>query len=294
MQLDIQYKDNEVIIMKGKDFEPAHIFQCGQCFRWYKESDDSYTGIVQNKALNVGKIDGNIIFKNTNKEDFLDIWMDYFDLKTDYDEIKKKISRKDPIMQNAVSFGEGIRILKQEPWETLISFIISSNNNIPRIKASIEKLSEEYGEYLGVYCGKKRFGFPKPEVLAALSVEKIAACGTGYRASYIKSTAAAIAKAPTALETIKSLDIENCQRRLMEYQGVGPKVAQCILFFSMGKMEAFPVDVWVKRVMEHFYFHKETPASVIQQFAWEKYGGFAGYAQQYLFYYAREQGIGKK
>ncbi|AOY75746.1 DNA-3-methyladenine glycosylase family protein [Clostridium formicaceticum] len=294
MQLDILYKDNEVILKNMLDFDPKHIFECGQCFRWNKEEDGSYTGIAFKKVLNIKKSGGDIIFRYTNKDDFIKIWMNYFDLNTDYSEIKKKLSKNDAIMKEAINFGEGIRVLRQEPWETLVSFILSANNNIPRIKRSIELLCEGYGEYLGAFYGQKRYSFPDAKTIANLKAEEITACNTGYRAAYIAKTAAMVVDEPMALERIKAFDIEVCEKMLMHYPGVGPKVAQCVLFFCMSKMEAFPVDVWIKRVMEYFYFHQETTVEVIQQFAKKKYGRYAGFAQQYLFYYARELGLGKK
>ncbi|AKL93870.1 3-methyladenine DNA glycosylase/8-oxoguanine DNA glycosylase [Clostridium aceticum] len=294
MQLNILYKDDEIIVKNILDFDPKHIFECGQCFRWERESDGSYTGVAFKKVLNVKKVGEDVVFRYTTKEDFMEIWMDYFDLNTDYSEIKRKLSKDDAVMKEAVTFGKGIRILRQEPWETLVSFILSANNNIPRIKKSIELLCEGHGEYLGEFYGKKRYAFPDPQTIAKLTIEEIAACNTGYRASYLAKTASVVASMPTALERIKNLDATDCQKELMNYSGVGPKVAQCILFFCMGKMEAFPVDVWIKRVMEHFYFSQETAIPKIQEFAKERYGGYAGFAQQYLFYYARELGLGKK
>lgn len=239
MHFDIHYKDQQVIIKNVKDFEPQHIFECGQCFRWNKEADDSFTGVVLHRVLNVKKINEDVVFTNTTIEDFNSLWMKYFDLDTDYGRIKDKISRQDKIMQQAVSFGEGIRILKQDPWETLISFIISANNNIPRIKTTIETLSRNYGEYLGEFYGKERYAFPSPEVLAELSVEKLKDCGTGYRASYIKDTAARISNNPTELKELMKLDIDLCQKKLLKYQGVGPKVAHCVLFFVWVKWRHF-------------------------------------------------------
>lgn len=294
MDLDIIYEDNRVIIKNIKDFDPQHIFECGQCFRWNREEDGSYTGIAHKKILNVKKVGNDVIFNNTSEMDFKEIWMNYFDLNTDYSLIKEKISQDDDIMKKAVTFGNGIRILKQEPWETVASFIISANNNIPRIKKTIELLSESYGEYLGEFNGEKKYAFPEVEVIKDLSIEELKACNTGYRAPYIIKTAQMIGDVPIELKELQKLDIDDCEKALLQYHGVGPKVAHCILFFCIGKMEAFPVDVWVKRVMEYFYFHKEMPAKTIQTFASQKYGKYAGYAQQYLFYYARELNIGKK
>ncbi|MCC5912299.1 MAG: DNA-3-methyladenine glycosylase 2 family protein [Clostridiaceae bacterium] len=293
MKLEIIYEKDQVVIKNMDSFEPKHIFECGQCFRWDREEDHSYTGIAYGRVLNVSKRGSDIIFKNTNKKDFQELWYHYFDLDTNYNVIKEKLSHNDPIMKKAIEFGAGIRILKQQPWETLISFIISSNNNIPRIKKAIELLCEGYGEYLGVFLGKKRYSFPSPETVAKRSIEEIKACNTGYRAPYIIKTAESVASNPEAFQKLYKFNTEDCQRQLLTFSGVGPKVAHCILFFCMGKMDAFPVDVWVKRIMEYLYFKEDTPSKVIQQFARDKYGGHAGFAQQYLFYYARELGIGK-
>ena len=294
MNLDIIYENNRVIIKNAIDFEPEHIFECGQCFRWNREEDGSYTGIAYQNILNVKKVGNDVIFNNTNEKDFKEIWVDYFDLNTDYSHIKEEISRNDNIMKKAVDFGSGIRILKQEVLETIISFIISANNNIPRIKKSIELICERHGEYLGEFNNKKRYAFPEVKVIRNLTVEELKECNTGYRAPYIIKTAQMIAAEPIKLSELQKLNIADCEKALLQYHGVGPKVAHCILFFCVGHMAAFPVDVWVKRVMEHFYFEKDTPAKIIQKFATEKYGIYAGYAQQYLFYYARELNIGKK
>ena len=294
MNLDIIYENDRVIIKNANDFEPEHIFECGQCFRWNREEDGSYTGIAYQNILNVKKVGNDVIFNNTNEKDFKEIWVDYFDLNTDYSHIKEEISRNDNIMKKAVDFGSGIRILKQEVLETIISFIISANNNIPRIKKSIELICERYGEYLGEFNHKKRYAFPEVKVIRNLTIEELKECNTGYRAPYIIKTAQMIGDEPIKLSELQKLNIADCEKALLQYHGVGPKVAHCILFFCIGQMEAFPVDVWVKRVMEHFYFEKDTPAKIIQKFATEKYGRYAGYAQQYLFYYARELNIGKK
>ncbi len=293
MNCKIKYKDNKILLKNQRDFIPKQIFECGQCFRWDREEDGSYTGVAHGRVLNVKQVDNNIILKNTNGQDFENIWFQYFDLRTNYSKIKEELSHRDKVMQKAVSYGQGIRILKQEPWETLISFIISANSNIPRIKKSVELLSERYGQYLGKYFDKERYAFPQVDILADLSVGEIKNCGVGYRAPYIRETAAMVRDNPNILEEIGKLSTKNCQKRLEEFKGVGPKVAHCVLFFCMGKMEAFPVDVWVKRVMEQLYFDREATAKEIHQFAQEKFGQYAGYAQQYLFYYARELAIGK-
>ncbi len=292
--MEITYECNKVIVNNLKNFNPKHIFECGQCFRWDLQDDGSYTGVAFGKILNVKQENNSIIFDNTNIEDFNNIWLNYFDLNTDYGEIKEYLNKNDDVMKEATKFGEGIRILKQDPWETLISFIISANNAIPRIKKSIELISKNFGQYIGEYKGKDYYKFPSPKDIYNISEEQLKTCGVGYRSKYILNTAKKVVDEKILLEEIKKLNSEDCSKSMREFAGVGPKVANCILIFAMEKVEAVPVDVWVKRVMEHFYFHKDTPNKKIEQFAREKYGKYAGYAQQYLFYYARELGIGKK
>ncbi len=291
--MEILHKDNKVILKNIRDFEPKHIFECGQCFRWDLEDDGSYIGVAYGKILNVRKEEDTIVFNNTNIEDFNNIWTSYFDLNNNYGRIKEDLSKDDEVMKDATNFGHGIRILKQEPWETLISFIISANNAIPRIKKSVRLLSENFGEYLGQYGGKDYYSFPTPEAIYNLSEEQLAACGVGYRSKYILNTARAVIDENISLEQLKELNSEDCFEAMRRFSGVGPKVANCILVFAMGKVEAVPVDVWVKRVMEYFYFHEDTPNKKIEEFARDKFGKYGGYAQQYLFYYARELGIGK-
>lgn len=294
--LKIIDKGNRVIIKNIKDFEPKHIFECGQCFRWNLEDDESYTGVAYNKVLNVSKNKNKdiVIFNNTNIEDFKNIWIKYFDLNNDYSKIKHELAKKDEVIKAAIDFGYGIRILHQEPWETLISFIISANNAIPRIKKSVELLSKSFGQYLGQYRGKDYYGFPGAGVISQLNDEQIRYCGVGYRSKYILETAKKIVDENISLEQLKKLNSEDCYNAMLKFSGVGPKVASCIMVFAMGKIEFCPVDIWVKRVMEHFYFHRDTPNKEIEQFARQKFGRYAGYVQQYLFYYARELEIGKK
>lgn len=286
-------ENNKIIIEDLGDFEPKHTFECGQCFRWNLEDDGSYTGVAYDRILNVNKDKDAVVLNNTNIEDFNNIWVKYFDLANDYNEIKRDLASKDEVIKDAIDFGHGIRILRQEPWEILISFIISANNAIPRIKKSVELLSKDFGQYLGQYRGKDHYGFPSAEIISGLNDEQLEPYGVGYRSKYILGAAKKIVEENISLEQLKKLSGEDCYNAMLEFSGVGPKVASCILVFAMGKVEACPVDVWIKRVMEHFYFHKDTPNKKIEQFARQKFGQYAGYAQQYLFYYARELKIGK-
>ncbi|MGB4501153.1 MAG: DNA-3-methyladenine glycosylase family protein [Natronincolaceae bacterium] len=286
--------ENNKIIIKGlRDFEPEHIFECGQCFRWNREDDGSYTGVAYDRILNVNKDGDTVILDNTNTEDFNNIWAKYFDLDNDYSKIKRDLISRDEIIRNAINFGHGIRILQQEPWEILISFIISANNAIPRIKKSVELLSKDFGQYLGRYKGKDHYSFPDVEIISELNDEQLEPYGVGYRSKYILKAAKKVVDENISFERLKELSGEDCYNAMLEFSGVGPKVASCILVFAMGKVEACPIDVWIKRVMEHFYFHKDTSNKKIEQFARQKFGQYAGYAQQYLFYYAREHKIGK-
>jgi N-glycosylase/DNA lyase len=285
--------EEKVATRKIENFEPRHTFECGQCFRWSMEEDGSYTGVVHGKVLNISKHGEEIVFSNVDEADFENIWENYFDLKRDYSTIESSLSKIDETMIKAVSYGRGMRILNQDPWETLISFILSANNGVPRIKGIIKKLSESYGRELGEYRGNMRYAFPKAECLAGLSVSEIRACGTGYRDKYILESARMVAEDSSLLDKIGIMEITEARKALLNFPGVGPKVSDCILLFSMGRANAFPIDVWVKRVMEYFYLDEINTFGNIAGFADGYFGELKGFAQQYLFYYAREKNIGK-
>ena len=292
--MNIIEKDNQIILEGiSEDFEPKHVFECGQCFRWLREEDGSYTGVVQGKVINVKKENDLIIFDNTNKEDFENIWFDYFDLGRNYGEIKNQLKVMDEYLEKATEFGKGIRILQQDGWEMLISFIISANNRIPMIQRAINNLSERYGKFIDEYRGKKYYAFPTPEELSTVSVEDIRACQTGFRDKYIKSVVDYVNENNEDVLSYRKLDTSECIKELVKFNGVGPKVADCIALFGMQKYDTFPDDVWVKRVMEEFYVEDNLSLPKIRKFALDKFGDLAGFAQQYLFYYARELGIGR-
>ena len=289
MKYNIIEESDKIILKDMVDFNPEHIFECGQAFRWNKEEDDSYTTIAFGKVVNVKKEDKDIILTSTNLDDFNNIWYDYFDLGRDYGEIKKELS-KDPILEKAIAFGDGIRILNQDPFEMIISFIISANNQIPRIKKSIELISKQYGEKIR----DDYYSFPTAEALAQadpLDIREI--CRVGFRDVRIVQTSGLIHSGVIKFDDIFSGTRDEGKEILMTLPGVGPKVSDCILLFAFNKDEAFPVDVWVKRVMEHFYLKEDTNVKLIGSHGARVFGKLAGFAQQYLFYYAREQGIGK-
>lgn len=298
MKYNIVEEEDKIILKNIKDFEPQHIFECGQAFRWYKEEDHSYTTVAYGRVVNVKREKEDIIFLNTNLEEFHNIWYHYFDLERDYGKIKKELS-KDSILKEATEFGEGIRILNQDPFEMVISFIISANNQIPRIRKSIERISKEYGEEISIkegfpYMGREYYSFPRPEKLAKAIPEELRDISkVGFRDIRIVETSKIIANGELNLEKVFEMTRDEGKEYLMRLPGVGPKVSDCILLFAFDKDEAFPVDVWVKRVMEHFYLKEDTNVKLIGTHGARIFGELAGFAQQYLFYYARELGIGK-
>ena len=285
-------KEQKYIIKNIKSFAPKQIFECGQCFRWNKEEDNSYTGIVKNNVINVKKIGEEIIVKSIGEDNIEKLCIQYFDLDTNYEKIKDKLSNVDKYLEESVKFGSGIRILNQDTWETLISFIISANNNIPRIKGIIEKISEKYGNEIP-YKDKKYYTFPTPEQLGKASIKELRNMGLGFRDERVFETTQMVLKNEIDLEKIKNeKNINSAKEQLLKFPGVGPKVADCIMLFSMQKKQVFPIDVWIRRVMNNLYINKNDENKVkneeILKIVNEKYKEFAGIAQQYLFYWIRE------
>ena len=273
-----------------RDFNCDQIFDCGQCFRWEKNHHGGYSGAAFGRVVSVYyDAPGELLrIYGADLEDFEKIWKKYFDLERDYSAIKKKLSERDEVIRRAIAYGEGIRILNQEKWETLISFIISQNNNIPRIKKCINSLAENFGEKAGEADGKEYFSLPSPQRLASLTVEDLSVCRLGYRAKYLVETARKVAE--EGRESLDRLGSDKVSRQeafdaLRQYCGVGPKVANCILLFSMGKFDSFPIDVWVKKVMNRLYGIDESRVKEMADFAERTFGEYGGIAQQYLFYY---------
>lgn len=277
------------IIVYDIDMDLKNTFECGQCFRWNAESDGSYTGVAFGRVLNVSKIGDKVLYlKETSKRDFELVWYKYFDMGNDYDAILKAL-KCDSILDKAIEISRGLRILKQEPWECLVSFIISANNRIPQIKKVIENISRLYGDPID-YMGRTYYTFPRPERIATISEKALRETKCGFRAKYIIE-AARMVNSGFDLDALYEMDIDEARTRLKEIPGVGDKVADCILLFAYSKTEAFPVDVWVKRVLTDLYGFKKTRVGDVRRFVKEKFGDYAGYAQQYLFYYIRETNI---
>lgn len=367
-----------------KDFDIVHTFECGQCFRWNREEDGSYTGIAGGRVANVRYDDEILIIEypaeypgeytadsakcdsrsddvpkecisgessadecpdgesSSDKspdteclsdrcspdgclpDEFLpdecpdrndsekhalrhsrekDFWHEYFDLGRDYGKIKDELSKDDEIMKAATAYGSGIRLLRQDPWETVISFIISQNSNIPRIKSCIEKLCSLYGDFVCEWCGKRWYDFPKASTLAALTPEDLAACKLGYRDKYVAAAAQKIMKdgvqVLAAAEEKSRSDghvlaaegkskSDEALKYLRGFLGVGPKVAECINLFGLKHYDSFPLDVWMKRIMSRLYGFDENDVRSMKNYARKHFGKYSGFAQQYLFYYARE------
>ena len=283
------------ILENEKTFELKHIFDCGQCFRWKENEDGSYTGIFRENVINVKTENDKIIFQGIcqNDKNIKEVCTQYFDLNRDYESIKNKLSKIDEYMEESIKFGYGIRILNQDLWETIISFIISANNNIPRIKGIIERISCKYGKKI-IYNEKEYYTFPTPEELSKASVEDLRNLGLGFRDVRVYETTQIIVNKEVDLEQLKEeKDFQKVRETLLTLPGVGPKVADCILLFSeLKRWEAFPIDVWVRRVMNELYIKNENEEKVnkklIEDIAHKKFGNLAGIAQQYLFFWKRE------
>ena len=286
-------KKQKCIIENQNSFELKDIFECGQCFRWNEQEDGSYTGIIKDGIINVKKENEDIIFTGICDRDIQETVYEYFDLNRDYEQIKKQLSNVDEYLKTSVEYGKGIRILNQDLWETIISFIISANNNIPRIKGIIERLSKKYGNEIE-WKGQKYYTFPSCEQLKDVTVQDYRNLGLGFRDIRLYETTLMILNKEVDLEKLRNNpNTQEVRNELLKLSGVGPKVADCILLFSdLKRFDVFPIDVWVRRVMNDLYIKEvdETKVSKtkIEKLAEEKFGNLKGLAQQYLFYWRRE------
>lgn len=270
--MEIEIKNNDIILHGVKCLDLELTLDCGQAFRWVKEKDGSFSGVASGVYLNISKIgEDTFLLNDTNENDFENIWRKYFDFDRDYVKICETL-KEDKLLASTIDEYYGIRILNQDSWEALCSFVISQQNNIKRIKGIIERLCEKYGQEV-----KKGFySFPSAKRLSELSVEDFEELGTGYRAKYLEKLAKGVASGEIDLEKIKNLPLDNARKELLNIYGVGIKVANCALLFGFGFYDAFPVDVWMKRVMEYY------PDGLPKCF-----DGIGGIAQQYLFHWAR-------
>lgn len=288
--------EQKYILKNCKSFKVKDIFDCGQCFRWNEENDESYTGIFGRNVLNVKESGEDIVFEGICDGNIEEVCKNYFDLDRNYEEIKRNLSNVDENLKEAIKYGGGIRILNQDLWEMIISFIISANNNIPRIKGIIDRISAKYGHKIE-FRGKEFYTFPTVEELSKASKQDFRDLGAGFRDKYIYETTLMINNKIVSLEELQSeKNTKKVREKLLTLCGVGPKVADCILLFSsLKRFDVFPIDVWVRRVMNDLYIHNEDEKKVskaqIEKIAVEKFGELEGIAQQYLFYWKRENNI---
>lgn len=254
------------MVKKDDAFDLEQTLECGQCFRWEKQQDGSYTGVASGRILNISE---------QNRGHVLDdpFWKQYFDLPLDYEEIRENLAADDPTLARAAKFAPGMRILNQEPWEALCSFIFSQNNNIPRIKGIVSRFCVGFGEKIG----SGYYAFPKAEKIAGLCEQDLAPVRSGFRAKYILSAARKVAQGEVDLEALKTAPLNEARESLMTIHGVGQKVADCTLLYGLHRLEAFPMDVWMKRAMRTLFPGREP----------ESFGEYAGIAQQYIFHYSR-------
>ena len=274
-----------------KCFNLKYTLECGQCFRWNKIDENTYIGVVKDRVLKVRQ-EGNKIFIKSDKEENLEkVVRYYFDLDRDYEKLEKKIVLIDDNIAKAVKNTSGLRNLNQDFFEMLISYIISANNNIPRISKSVNEISKRYGKEIE-FEGQRYYLFPTPDELTDVTIDEFRECGVGFRDKYIYKTVEKINNKEIDLEQMQKLDTEKLKAALLSLMGVGPKVADCILLFSCARQEVFPIDVWVQRIMRRLYYNnEEVSKNEILRYARENFGENAGIIQQHLFYNVRENMI---
>ena len=268
----IYFQNGNVTIENINNFDIAQTLDCGQAFRWQKSDNNKWCGIAYGRYLEIQQQNNTVTLFNTTEDDFNNIWRKYFDLDRDYGKIIKNISGND-VLKSAAEYGKGIRVLRQEPWEALCSFIISQNNNIPRIKGIVDRLCENFGEKInGGYT------FPTAETISRLTLDDLLVLRSGFRAKYILDAAKKVADGTIDFTLLDKLTTDKAREKLMQIYGVGAKVADCAMLYGMGKLDAFPKDVWIKRALE-VLFNGNLP---------EEDAKNAGIIQQYIFFYARE------
>lgn len=271
-------------------FKISQIFDCGQCFRFDPVADPRHKweigGVAHGRYVRFAQdTPDSLIIYNADADDFRGIWQHYLALDVNYGAVREDIAarfsaaagKRDSVMPRAMEYGDGIRILRQEPWEAVCSFIVSQNNNIPRIKKIIAAMSREWGEPIE-YGGEVHYSFPSAKALADAGEDAIFALKTGFRAKYIHDAACRAASGELDYAAIGAASPDEAARLLCQIKGVGPKVAACAMLFGFDKTEAFPIDVWIKRVLAKYYPDGLDIAAL---------GKYAGIAQQYLFYYER-------
>ena len=274
MPFEVAFDDRGAVVTS--DIDIAKTLDCGQAFR-FSESDGVWRGVAMGRALSLAQEGNKITLFDVSEKEFNSLWRGYFDLDRNYEMIKSSVSSNE-ILKKATDFSDGIHILRQEPWEAVCSFIISANNNIPRIKGIISRLCENFGEQIA----DGLFTFPSAERIASLTLDDLAVIKSGFRAKYILDAAQKFSSNEIDVEALYTLPINEARNALMTIKGIGPKVADCALLFGWGRVECFPVDVWIRRAMTHFFGEGGLPSEAVE---------YAGIVQQYLFYWARTTGL---
>lgn len=270
----VSFAHGNVTIKKDIPFSLQKTFECGQCFRFENE-DGIFTGVALGKKLRAYEKDDVVVLENVTRSEYETVWAAYFDMHRDYAAVNAALGRRCPVTAKAVECAAGIRLLCQDPWETLCSFILSQNNNIPRIKGIIKRLCENFGEEIG---GGRAFPGAKALALAGADViQSTTRCG--FRAGYIHDAAQKVAAGEFDLAAVKNMNYADARAYLMTLRGVGPKVADCVLLYGYAFFDAFPKDVWIKRVIDKYFG---------DDFDEKRFAPYGGIAQQYLFYFERE------
>lgn len=286
-------RGSDYIIEDVLDFDLEQTLECGQCFRYQAIGEKQYIVISGRNLLCIRQEAQSLVLEGLSDMRQAEYWFEYFDLGRDYDEIKTFL-KKDKILLDAINAKPGIRILNQDFHEILLTFIISQNKQIPHIKKIVNALAEKYGDLLGELDGVRHYAFPTLIQLVEISETEFRECKTGFRAPYLCDAVNVLKKNNLNRDSFHKMTIEEARDTLMEIRGVGEKIANCVLLFGLGYRSAFPIDVWIKRIMEELYFGKDATPEEIKKLAEALYGKYGGYAQQYLFYYGRENKIGKK
>ena len=288
MKYSKEFAQDKIVIKNIEHFDPEDILFCGQSFRWQKDAG-RYVGVAHGRVICLQQQGDIVSLYPVSQKEYEDIWEDYFDLKRDYAAVKENYA-KDEILKKGMEYAGGMRVLNQQPFETMISFILSANNNIKRITGIIEKLCIRYGRKLH-FEGRDFYAFPDCHALANASEEDLRACGAGYRAAYIKEAAQSVCDG-FDLEALKKLPYAQAKKQLTGIKGIGKKVADCILLYSLRFTEAFPLDVWTRRAIFNIYGYCGKNDEDMSAYIASKFGEHAGLAQQYLFHYVRKNKLG--
>lgn len=286
-QLNVMQEGNTIKIEDIPDFDLKQTLECGQCFRFECIGDNEYLLVARKKLIHIKQEKQSLIFYNSTIEEVNDIWIPYFDLERDYGAIKTWLLSKDDKIKEAIVQKAGVRILNQEFFEMLITFIISQNKQIPHIMQIVKRISEQYGEYIGEWNNERYYSFPTPEQLSKATIQDFLDVKAGFRAKYLVDACNKVVNNEINEKSLRVAPYEEALKTIQIVNGVGEKVGNCILLFGLSRREAFPIDVWMIRIMERLYFDEPVKKEVMQQFAKDYFGEYGGYAQQYLFYYSR-------